>query len=518
MLPRKRPTIPPEHPRESSAERYLKTEHLSGDLAARSVGGAMVTLLAQGAKVALQVGSVVLLARLLTPADFGVFAVIAVFLSVLELLKDMGLSTVTVQRPSLNERQISTLFWLNVGLGVMVGAIFAALGPFLARLYGQPVLGDIVPVVAICFLFTGLAAQHLALLRRQMQFGTAALIQVGAEMLGMLAAVGAALGGAGLWSLVVQRLVWAAATAAGAWLACGWHPGRPGPIRDVREMIAFGGNATAAMIVSQLAASLDKALIGWWSGIAAAGLFERSQKLVFLPIQNFNSPLAAVAVPALSRLAGQPGRYRRAYVSAVERLSMLIAPIGGLLIVASDRIVLLVLGPQWSEAAPILAWMGVAALYMPVTYTLSWLYMTQDRTAEMLRAGFVNAAMTLAALAVGLPFGPIGVAATFALSGIALRVPVLCWLASRRGPVGPAALARIFVLPLVAASAVGLAVHSLRSWNGFEGLGALAAVGLVFVVAGAVAAGVYIAFPHGRTVLRDTARMPSLLMRRRVSA
>lgn len=518
MWPRKRPTTTPEEPREPSAERYLQTEHLRGDLTARSVGGAVVTLVAQGAKVVVQLGTVVILARLLAPGDFGVFAVVAVFLSVLEVLKDMGLSTVTVQRPTVSSRQISTLFWLNVGLGVAVGAIFAASAPLLARLYDQPVLADIVPVVAIAFLFTGLAAQHLALLRRQMQFTSAALIQVGADLVGMFAAVAAALGGAGLWSLVVQRLAWAGTMAAAAWLTCGWHPGRPGPLREVKDMIIFGGNASAAMIVSQLAASLDKALIGWWWGVVPLGLFERAQKLVFLPIQNLNTPLATVAVPALSRLAGQPARYRRAYVSTVERLAMLIAPGAGLLMVASDRIILLVLGSQWADAAPILAWMGLAAMYMPVTYTLSWLYMTQDRTAEMLRAGFVNAGMTLAALAVGLPFGPVGVAATFALSGIVLRVPVLCWLASRRGPVGPAALARIFVLPAAAAIAVAVAVRALRSWNGFAALGEVEAVGLLIIVAGAVSACIYVAFPHGRSVLRDTARLPGMLMRRRASA
>lgn len=502
---------PPEGPQK--ANRHLGTDHLHHDLIARSVRGGIVTVGAQGAKVAIQFIAVVLLARLLVPADFGVFAMVAAFLGALEVLKDMGLSTATVQRPQITPRQVSTLFWLNAGLGAIVALGLAACAPLLAWLYGEPVLLKIVPVVALAFLLSGFGTQHLALLRRQMRFPLIALVQVGGEAAALAAAVAAALAGLGLWSLVIQRLVWAFSTTLIAWIACDWRPTRPGGFSEVKGMVAFGGNATASMIISHMASNLDKVLIGWWWGATPLGFFERAQKLLQLPIQNLNTPLATVALPALSWLIDQPVRYRDAYLAAAERLTMLIAPIGGLFIATGDLVVTLLLGSQWAEAAPILNWMGVSAIYMPITYTLSWLYMSQDRTPEMLRSGFVNAGLSIAALLAGLPFGAVGVAAAYAISGIAIRAPVLFWLAGRRGPVRTRDLIRVLLLPLCAVTAVAGVGFAVRSWSGLAALPVPAEVAVLVAAMGTAALLVYAAFPHGRQIFRHTARQIRTIVR-----
>lgn len=503
---RSRPVPDPSPPRFSRAGDHLGTDHLRDHVVARSVRGGIVTLGAQGAKVAVQVVAVVLLARLLAPADFGVFAMVAAFLGVLEMLKDLGLSTATVQRAEISSPQVSALFWLNAGLGMTVTLGLAGLAPALAWLFDEPVLLHIVPVVALAFLINGFGTQHLALLRRQMRFSVIAVVQVGGEIAALTAAVAAALAGLGIWALVVQRLVWAGATTLGAWIACDWRPVRPARFAEIRGMVAFGGNATGSMIISYMASNLDKVLIGWWWGAAPLGLFERAQKLLLLPVQNLNTPLATVALPALSRLIGQPARYRAVYLAAAERLAMLIAPLGGLFIVAGDLIVALVLGPQWSQAAPILTWMGLSVIYMPVTYTLSWLYMSQDRTPEMLRAGLVNAGISVAVLIASLPFGPVAVAATYAISGIVLRVPLLFWLVGRHGPVRMPDLVRVLKLPVCAVAAVAAMGAGVRAWIVPAAAPAPMVMLLVLTAAGSAILCVYGAFPHGRQVFRDTAR------------
>lgn len=496
---------------------HLLTEHLAGDVVPRSLRGGVITLAGQVVKVGAQMTAIVLLARLLAPTDFGLFAMIAVFLTILELFKDLGLSTATVQRPQITARQVSTLFWLNVVLGGLMGGALAGLGPALAWFYDEPLLREIALSLAVTFLLTGLAAQHLALLRRQMRFVAVTTIQVGSEVLALAAAVAAAFAGFGIWALVVQRLTWAGATLVGAWVFCGWRPGLPGPFAEVRSLVAFGGNTTASMTIGFVASNVDKLLIGWYWGAAALGLFERMQKLVLLPVLNLNVPLAMVALSALSRLVGDPEGYRRAYVSAVERLAMLLAPLGGLLIAGAGPVVTLMLGDQWTEAAPILAWLGLALGFLPVTYALSWLYMSQDRTGEMLRASVFSGAMTVAAVLCGLPFGPVAVAAAFATTGIALRVPVQFWLAGRRGPVRIRDLFGLMVAPGAAlaasAGAVWLVRYKLES-------GALS-LAVETAVLGAVAYGtglvVYAAFPRGRAALRGLIRLLRSLRRPRPS-
>lgn len=477
-----------------------------------------MTIAAQGIKVAVQLLAIVILARLLAPSDFGTFAMVAAILAMFEIVKDMGLSAATVQRPTITDRQVSTLFWLNLGLGCGSALVLAALAPVLVWIFSEPILLQITPAVAFAFVLTGVATQHLALLRRQMHFTSVAMVQTGAEVVALVAAVTAAWLGLGLWALVIQRLTWAAAIAIGAWSACGWRPGRPGPFAEVRGLIAFGGNAAGAMTVGHLAANLDKVMIGWLWGASVLGLFERAQKLLLMPIQNLNTPLAMVALPALSRLASQPARYREAYVSAVTQLTMLVAPAGGLLIAAGDLVATVVLGPQWSEAGPILSWMGVSAVYMAASYTLSWLYTSQDRTAEMLRAGLVNTGLIVLSLAAGLPLGAVGVAAAYAIGGALVRLPILVWLVGRRGPVRAEDFAHIMALPVSAACAVTAAVFGLRAWPPVSELSDQGAAAIFLTATIVVALATYAAFPRGRRVLCGALRLPQLLLGREAKA
>ena len=499
--------MPPDPDRRARGGRdHLSTAHLLADLIPRSLRGGAITMAGQVVKVAAQVAAIVILARLLAPWDFGLFAMVAVFLTILELFKDLGLSTATVQRPEITSRQVSTLFWLNTALGALMACLLAALGPALAWFYDEPVLIDVALALTVTFLLTGLAAQHLALLRRQMRFVSVTAVQVGSELLALVAAVVAAYADFGIWALVAQRLVWAAAVAAGAWAFCSWRPGLPGPFAEVRALVAFGGNTTASMTIGYAASNLDKVLIGWYWGATPLGLFERTQKLVLLPVLNLNVPLATVALSALSRLTGDPERYRRAYVFAVERLALLLAPAGGLLVAGAGPVVAAVFGEKWTDAVPILAWLGAAMFFLPVIYALSWLYMSQDRTGEMLRASAIGGGMTVAAVLCGLPFGPVAVAAAYTISGIAVRVPVLFWLAGRQGPVGMRDLGGLLVAPATAEAAAAGAVWLARLWTDGE---VSPVVELIALAATAYAVGlaVYAAFPRGRSALRGLARL-----------
>lgn len=504
--------------RGSDSGRHLDISHLRDDLIARSVRGGTIILVAQGLKVVIQFGAIVVLARLLAPADFGVFAMVGAFLAVLELLKDLGLSTATIQRPDITQRQVSTLFWLNCCLGIAIAVLLAVLAPVLAWFYGQPVLLRIAPAVAATFLFTGIAAQHLALLRRQMRFGAAAAVQLGSEASALIAAVVAASFGLGIWALVIQRLIWALVMAAGAWSLCDWCPGRPGPFAEVRGLVNFGANATGSMVINAFAHSIDKVLIGWYWGGMPLGLFERAEKLIQQPIQNVNVPLATVALSTLSRMLDQPDTYRTSYMGIVQRLTMLMAPIAAVIVAAAGPVVMFVLGPQWRGAVPALAWMGVALVCMPVTYSLSWLYMSQDRTREMLRAGLVNSTIGIAALLAGLPFGIIGVAGAYAITDVAVRGPILFWFAGRRGPVPVRTFYRILALPSLAAALGAGAIVALRTLTVVGSWPLVLAVPTFGFLACGVALAVYGASPDGRRILGTLPHLPGYLVGKAVRA
>lgn len=497
---------------------YLRTDHLQRDVKDRSIRGGAVTIAAQLIKVVAQLGVTAILARLLRPEAFGLIAMVAVIVAFLEMFKDFGLSAATVQRENLTQEDVSALFWVNVALGVIAALLMLPLAPLLAWFYREPALVDVTLWLAIGFVLSGLSTQHLALLRRQMRFTALAMVLMWSEIIGMAAAVAAAYAGAGYWALVVQRLVWALCLAVGAWTFCRWRPGRPAGLRQVRDLLRFGGHVTGSNLVGTFVRNLDQMLIGWYWGAAPLGLYERAYKILIVPINNFNGPLFSVAMPALSRLADQPARYRRAYLGTVEKLNMVAMPCAALLIAVPGDVVRVILGPHWLGATPIVAWLGVAALYYPIGYTVSWLFMTQDRTAEMLRWGLVGSALNAAFIIGGLPFGPVGVAASLAVGGLVVRMPLLFWAVGRRGPVSIADLARSMV-PSAAASCLVIVALTIVGRLHLVGSGMpLRSLALAALITAVTTLACFVSLPQSRQALVEFSELSRLLIRRRANA
>jgi len=399
--------------------------------------------------------------------------------------------------------------------------LIVPLAAALAWFYDEPAMLKITLAFGAGFLISGLSTQHLALLRRQMRFSLLAGIQMGAEIVGMTAAVIAALAGADYWALVIQRLVWAVCLAAGGWLFCGWRPGRPAGLRQVRDLLGFGGNVTGSNLANLLVRNLDQILIGWYWGATPLGYYDRAYKVLLVPISSLNFPLFSVAMPTLSRLADQPERYRRAYLRVVEKLNMTTMPAAALLIAAPDLVVHLLFGPQWAPAAPIMAWLGVATLYQPILQTFGWLLMTQNRTNEMLRWGTVCSGITAAGVVVGLPFGAAGVAAGFALSGLFVRLPCQFWVIGRRGAVSARDLYGSMVPSFAAALAVAGSTWALRHWSLWQQQLAdrpLTALALLAAIAAAISLACFVLLPQSRDSLRDMRTLAGMAVRRRAAA
>ncbi|MGH6799714.1 MAG: oligosaccharide flippase family protein, partial [Roseiarcus sp.] len=163
-------------------DRHLRTDQLVADIRRRSVRGGVMTLGAQGIKIAVQFGAVVALARLLPPAAFGLIAMVAALNAVLDLIKEFGLSAATIQKPDITHGQVTALFWINAASGAAITLALIAAAPAIAQFYGQPALLGVTRWLSLGFLLNGLTNQHWALLRRQMRFGVVAMLETGAEI------------------------------------------------------------------------------------------------------------------------------------------------------------------------------------------------------------------------------------------------------------------------------------------------------------------------------------------------
>lgn len=405
--------------------RHLATDHLMADLKGRSVRGGAVTLTAQGIKFCLQMGSTMVLARLLTPADFGLIAMVTAVTGFVAMFKDAGLSMATVQRAEITHEQVSTLFWINVALSVLVMLVIAALAPAIAMFYSEPRLTGITLALAATFIFGGLTVQHQALLRRQMRFRALATVEVLSMAAGVATAVAMAFGGFGHWSLVGLVAGQTVANSVLVWVACGWRPGPPRRGSGVRPMLGFGGNLTGFNIVNYFRRNADNLLLGAFAGASALGLYSKAYSLLMLPLRQLNAPLTAVAVPLLSRLVSTPEQYRRAYRRALGSLALVAVPIPLLLLITSDLTIDVLLGSSWAAATPIFRALAVAAVIDALNVATGWAYVSWGHTRRQLYWGLLQSIVVVSAFIIGLSWGALGVAWAYTASLVLLRFPAL---------------------------------------------------------------------------------------------
>lgn len=469
-------------------------------------------MLAQIGRQIVSMCSTVVLARLLTPQDFGIIAMVTAVTGFVAMFKDMGLSMATIQRAEINHGQISTLFWINVALSIAIALLTVAIAPIIAWFYGDPRLTWITISLAIGFIFGGLTVQHQALLRRQMRFTSLAAIDITSVVFGIGVGIGSALAGAGYWALVLMQLATALSTAVGTLLICRWKPGPPQHIRSVRSMLAFGGNLTGFHVLNYFARNLDNLLIGRFFGAQQLGIYSRAYKLLLMPLREINRPIRGVVIPALSRLVDSPQRYRQTYLRILEKITILTMPGVVFMIVTSDWLVLLLLGSQWTEASRIFSLLGIAGLVQPIANTTGWLFITQDRTKHQFQWGFIGGILSVAAIIAGIWWGPVGVAASYSISSFCIQVPLLFWFVGRTGPIRTSDFYRASTPAACASLCVLLALLAFRQWveisNLFIGLSVTLAITVLVTLS------VLAVLPAGRLALRDMKSLLVLLYRR----
>lgn len=445
-----------------SPERHLRTDHLVGDLGHRAVSGGLVTTGAEGVKFAVNLTSAIVLARLLTPRDFGLVAMAGALMPILRTFREGGLSTATIQREDVTHAQVSNLFWINLALGAVITSIGCGLAPVVAWFYHDSRLLPLTILLSLSFLLSGSAVQHLALINRQMRFATSAMIDVTAATFGLVVGITAAKLGAGYWSLVAMQLSTTCAETTMTWYASGWWPQLPMRKAGTRPLVTFGASMTVYILLRRLASCCDVILAGRFFGPSPVGLYSRGQALLQRPLDQFISPFDAVFVPVLSRLQNQPSRYRETYLKAYGSVATLSFVLAGMLIGLSRPIVLVLLGGKWAGVVPIFAWLSIAALHIPLTYASMWLLTTQGRSRDLTIIGMITPFITLLSVVAGLPFGIVGVAASLSLVGCCVRLPVQYAIIGRAGPVRTRDLWAVALRHLPVGIAVALCAGAVR--------------------------------------------------------
>ena len=394
------------------------------DLKQRTSRGGLIHIGANVSRLVLRMGSLVVLARLLTPEDFGIVGMVVAFTGFLGLFRDAGLSLASIQREVVTEGQVSTLFWVNLAAGLALALIGSAGAPLIAGIYHEPRLVLITAVLSTGFLFNGAGAQHQARLERDLRFGILAVIEVSSLVASIAVAVLAAATGWGYWSLVAMSVVAPATAAVGFWLATGWIPHFPQRGTGVRSMLHYGGLVTLNNVVTYCAFNTDKVLLGRFAGASLLGLYGRAYQLMSLPTDNLNAVLCTVAFPALSKVQSDPVRFRRYFLHVYGVFLSLILPVSAALAIFSAEIVSLLLGPKWTGSAPLFCLLAPAITAFAFINPLGWLMLAAGRARQNLQVSLIIAPTIILGDIIGLAHGVRGVALGYSTAMTLLIIPV----------------------------------------------------------------------------------------------
>jgi PST family polysaccharide transporter len=397
------------------------------DLKEKTIRGGVARAGAQGANFAIRVGSLMVLARLLGPKDFGLVGMVTAFTGILNLFRDFGLSTASVQRANVTEEQVSTLFWINVLVGTILAVVALVLAPVVASFYHEPRLFSITSVLAMGFLFNAAGVQHSALLQRQMRFTALAVISTGSWIVSTGVAIVMARTGYGYWALVAMTVVLPLSTTLALWFTAAWLPGLPRRRAGIQSMMRFGGTITLNGLIMYVAYNLEKVLLGRYWGAEAIGIYGRAYQLANIPTDNLNGAVGEVAFSALSRVQHDPKRFRSYFLKGYALVTGMTLPITLTCALFANDLILVVLGPKWRETAVIFRLLAPTIMIFAMINPLSWVLFSLGMVGRSLKTAFGLGPMVITGYVLGLRYGPRGVAFAYSAALTLWLLPHIAW-------------------------------------------------------------------------------------------
>lgn len=452
-------------------------------LARSAVGGASVTMAGQGMRMVLQLGSTIVLARLLLPEDFGLVAVVVAVFGIGEVLRDVGLSMAIIRARELSKGQASNLFWVNMGLGVLLGGIGLAAAPLLGNAFDQPAVVPIAQALSVTFVINGATTQFRAHVNRDLRFTALAIIDTASVALGFATAIAIAVTTHSYWALVWQQIATAVAGAILAAAFARWLPGLPKRGAPIGDFLRFGGGVLGTQTLAYTTRNIDTIALGLAAGPAATGVYSRAYSLLMVPLNQVAAPLTRVAVPVLSRIDDDATfvRYlRKGQVVGAFGVVLMFAAAGGL----ADSLVPLIFGAGWTEMVPVFQALAVGGIFRALNQVTFWAFLARGKSGPQFKYALVSQPMIVCAMMIGLPWGAFGVAAGHSVGYMLTFIGSVWWCARvTRLPLGVLATSALRTVV-----EVGLPV-AIVTWL----CGRFIGVPIVAVAAGLVATAVVVA-------------------------
>jgi len=401
----------------------------------------------------------IVLARLLSPEEFGLVAMVTVLTGFAAVLADFGFGAALVQKDDAEERHFSSVFWVNLTVGFLLTLVFAGAAPLVASFYETPELVGITVAMSLTFLLSSINVVQRTRLSKALDFQRLSLIEVASLIVSSVVAVILATMGFGVWALVFHAVGRSAVEAALLWILNDWRPHRILDRAALAELIGFSGSLMGTQALNYWARNLDDLLVGRVFGEQALGAYNKAYSVMLFPLENISRVIGRVMFPALSLVKENRELVASVFLRSTRSISLVTFPMMLGLLVTAEPFVIGLLGPQWRPMIPILQVLCFVGLVQSVTTLTGSLYLSQGRADLQLRVGLALKVVTLAGIVIGLRWGPVGVAIGYGAATVINSYPAF------RFAGGLVGLRFIDLLRAVFATLVCAAAMALVVWG-----------------------------------------------------
>lgn len=379
--------------------------------------------ISQVSRQIMQLVTTAVLARLLSPSDFGLVGMATIVIGFVGIFSDLGTSSAIIQRKNLSDSLINSLFWINVVFGLLAMVILLAVAPLVANFYQEPRVTLVLRVLSFTFLMSGISILQKAILERNLAFNTSAKIEISAVVAGSLLGISTAVMGWGVWSLVTQSLAVVSLTTILLWTVSKWQPKLAFSWEEVQEVSNYSLNLTAFSIFNYFARNADYILIGRFLGSQDLGYYTLAYRLMLYPLQNVSAVIGRVMFPALSKLQDDNARFSFAYLKMSSTIALISFPLMVSLWALAKPFILTFFGQQWQPVILLLMILAPVGMSQSIMTTVGIIYQVKGRTDWLFRWGIISGTLVVIAFVIGLQWGIIGVASAYAIATLILAYP-----------------------------------------------------------------------------------------------
>ncbi len=376
----------------------------------KTISGLVWSALSQAGKQVSQFVVTAILARLLSPNDFGLVAMATVFTGFATIFGELGISSALIQKQDVDDRHWSSAFWLNVLMGVFLTIIFYFLSPVVALFYKRPELTFIFQVLSWNFVLVSVTIVQQTILTKEMNFRSLMIRDILAVIVSGVVAIVLALKGWGVWSLVIQALIFTIVNGLLLWILSKWRPKFILSSLAVEQIFHFSANMTGFQIINYFGRNIDQLLIGKFLGSQALGYYSLAYKLMLLPLQNISWMIARVMFPAFSKIQADIHKVRSNYLRLIKAISLVSFPLMILLFLLSPELIRVFWGQKWEPVVMLIRILCFCGMVQSLGTNIGNILLSQGRADLQLKLQMLGTIIVVLSVLLGLNWGIIGVA------------------------------------------------------------------------------------------------------------